>query len=98
MKTNWQLIGTAKVNQNGGITLPSTIRKKKSLDTGDQVAWMQDEDGQILLISEYEYRQLLAKLEPGKLIMHHLETLGFDEQDEVQIPTIKHKDSDKDNI
>lgn len=91
MKRNWHLLGTATVNQNGGVTLPAGVRKTRSLNTGDKVVWFEDEEGSVFIVSEYEYRQFLATVDTSELITHHLEILGITETKDAQISHIKSK-------
>ncbi len=85
MKKNWRPLGIAKINQNGGVTLPAELRKEKSLKTGNKVLWFQDTEDHVILVSEFEYRQLLADANPSELIMLHLETLGLSEPANAEI-------------
>jgi len=44
-----KFLGSAKVNDKGGFIIPKNVRERKNIKTGDEIAFVEEKDGSILL-------------------------------------------------
>ncbi len=91
----YRTIGSATVNQNGGVSLPASIRREKRLRAGDKVVWLEVDD-YIVIVGESEYRQMLsatATTNPSALVEHHLEMMGLNETEDPPVRNMKEEKS-----
>jgi AbrB family looped-hinge helix DNA binding protein len=47
-----KFIGSAKITQQGQVSIPLDVRKKLKLELGDYVIFIEDKDGRLILTKE----------------------------------------------
>ncbi len=47
-----KFIGSAKITQQGQVSIPSDVRKKLDLELGDYIVFVEDDDGRVIITKE----------------------------------------------
>ncbi|MBN1329345.1 MAG: AbrB/MazE/SpoVT family DNA-binding domain-containing protein [Candidatus Heimdallarchaeota archaeon] len=47
-----KFIGSAKITQQGQVSIPTDVRKKLDLELGDYIVFIEDNDGRVIITKE----------------------------------------------